>query len=146
MRFIPPAIVADLSARGVALRKPAGESDIAAFELAMNVRLGRPWRQLYSLFNGFELADDRSQIFLWGLDEITQRTSAVPHLRLDRSFAIGDVLIDSDFLMSDLTEESSVSLLFEKRVVADSVVDLSLQLASGKIDLLSANHPWRASA
>jgi len=138
MAVIPSTLMADLAARGVELRKPATEQDIVAFELAMDVQLHQSWRELYGLFNGFKLADDRSLIFLWGLDEIAQRNSAEMHLRQGNFLAIGDLLIDSDFLMSDLRQEDSVSLLFEKRAAADSAIDLVVRLSSGRFDFLAA--------
>lgn len=138
MAVIPSTLKEDLFARGTELREPASEEDIVAFELAMDVRLDRSWRELYSLFNGFKQADHRSLIFLWGLDEMAQRNSAERDLRQGRSLAIGDLLIDSDFFVSDLSQEASVSLLFEKSAAAESVIEFVLLLSSGRFDCLAA--------
>jgi hypothetical protein len=88
------------------------------------------------LFNGFEFADRGSQIFLWGLDEIARRNSTETHLRQGRCVAIGDLLIDSDFLIADLGRDAPVALLFEKRQVAHGVLDLVVLLSSGAFDFL----------
>ncbi len=105
----------------------------------MDLHLNQSWRALYSLFNGFKLADDRSLIFLWGLDEIARRNSAEMHLRQGNCLAIGDLLLDSDFLTSDLSQEGSVSLLFERGAAADNAIDLVMRLSSGRFDILAAN-------
>jgi hypothetical protein len=131
-------LMANLHARGIVLREPAREKDILAFESSMGLQLGGSVREVYTLFNGFRCADHQSQIFLWGLDEIARRNCAETQLRKGYHLAIGDLLIDSDFLVTDLTRVAPVTFLFEGREVGPSFLDLVVQLGYGKFDFLAA--------
>jgi hypothetical protein len=81
------------------------------------------------------VADDQSQIFLWGLDEIARRNSAETELRNGFCIAVGDLLIDSDFLVTDLSRPAPITLLFERREVDLNLFDLVLRLSAGRFDL-----------
>lgn len=133
------SLMANFSGRSVDLREPAQEKDILDFESAMGFRLNQSAREIYTLFNGFRFYDRQSQIWLWGLDEIAQKNSGETHLRQGCCLAIGDILIESDFLVTDLSQEAPITLLFEKREVQPNIFDLVLQLSHGNFDFLAAN-------
>ena len=71
----------------------------------MGLTLDPFFRRIYSQFNG--LYDGDYDIRLWPLAEIRQERGAAVERGRERYFAIGDFMIDSDFLMCCLTREAA---------------------------------------
>ena len=128
------ATLAKLTARGIEF----GNSTIGAmtaFELEMGLECSDSFRLVYRSCNGFDLPDHRSWMSLWSLEEIIQRNSEDASLRNGSIVAIGDFLIDSDFIVMDVSiAECPASLLFEKREIATGLPDFLRKLVSRRFD------------
>jgi hypothetical protein len=130
-------IAKELEARGVQLGKPVPPKQLTRFEAEMGLSLDEVFRKIYLKFNGFILQDPKSQILLWPLERIRESADMSFELNQERYFPIGDLLIDSDFLMCSLaTGTSPVVLLVEKRELAPTVTTFYERLISGRFDFL----------
>lgn len=131
------AIANELKARGVELGKPVSDQQLKQFEAEMALSLDGQVRQIYLKFNGFMRPDPKSEIFLWPLARILESRSMSFEVGQERYFAVGDLLIDSDFIMCCLQKETSpVVLLYEKRELAPSASAFFQRLISGNFDFL----------
>ena len=92
-------IARKLEAKGVDLREPASAEDVKQFEQDMGLTLDPFFRRIYSQFNGFISADDNNHIELWPLERIIQERGESFERGRERYFAIGDCMMDADFLM-----------------------------------------------
>lgn len=123
-------------ARGLELGVPADERLLYRVETQLGLSFDTDFRKFYFEFNGFISHDGKSHIFLWPLERIVENANLSVTLDGGRSLAIGDFLMDSDFLMANIHDGSSpVFLLFEKRVLAPTISALLHGLASGQFDL-----------
>ena len=135
MRVNPILIRDALKARGVSLGKPVDETYLKSFEREMNLSLDRFFRDVYTNFNGFASYDDRSQILLWPLERVLEAKYTSHRVGQSTFHPMGDVLIDSDFLMCCLEkDETPVILLYEKRELAASLSIFFERLLSGDFD------------
>ena len=125
-----------LEGRSVELRPPAVESEIRRFEQELQVTLHDRLRELYLQFDGFAECDSKGQMMFWPLERIVEERELSQAGPEGRVFAIGDVLIDSDFLMSPLSVEGPVVLLYEQRTLAPSVTAFLAKLAAKEFDFL----------
>ena len=124
-----------LEAKGVKLGVPAGSENLKQFESSMQLTMDRYLRQIYAEFDGFTSYDERSQIILWPLDRILQCRSMSLEKRGEKYFAVGDFLIDSDFLMCCLQRESApIFFLYEEREVATAASEFFRMFISGEFD------------
>jgi hypothetical protein len=131
-------VQAALKARGVELCNSATSDSLGEFEAQLGLRLDSEVRQLYLHFDGFVSYDSKSQMALWPLHRIVQNKSLSCEMRSQRWFAIGDFLIDADFLMCCPTNGSApVFLLYEGRELASSVSDFLEKLVCGGFDFLN---------
>jgi hypothetical protein len=114
MTLLPTDIRIALETSGVQLGTPADEEPLRERDFAIS--LDRYCRELYSEFNGFKSYDNRCHIFLWPLDRIIEHKDLSVQEDGKRYFAIGDILIDSDFIMCCLEQDfEPMFLLYEKR-------------------------------
>jgi SMI1 / KNR4 family (SUKH-1) len=133
----PAEIRLELETRGVALGSPATAQDLQTIERQMGISLDEYWKQIYLQFNGFAAHHARSVISLWPLDKIIEqrRLSIVVNGRI--LVALGDVLIDSDFVMGCLEGNSlPLFLLYERRELAPTASAFFERLVLGQFDFL----------
>jgi hypothetical protein len=129
------AILTALETRRVEVGNPTGDQYLKQFEEEMALSLDTFFRQMYSQFNGFATCDDKSQIFLWPLEVILQNRSLSVQVERKKYFAIGDLLIDSDFVMCCLEIESApIFLLYEKRELAPTASTFFDRFVLGEFD------------
>ena len=62
---------------------------------------------LFSKFNGFISCDRKNQICIGGTEDVISRSEMMKKLDGERKYAIGDILIDSDFIMCSLENDST---------------------------------------
>ena len=96
-------IARKLRAKGVELREPASAEEVKQFEQDMGLTLDPFFRRIYSQFNGF--IDGDIDIELWPLKRILEERRNTVERGRERYFAIGDFMLDADFLMCCLTRE-----------------------------------------
>jgi SMI1/KNR4 family protein SUKH-1 len=125
-----------LEARSVELRPPASEQSVRQLERELQLTLNETLRELYLQFDGFASCDSKSQMMLWPLERIVEEKELSQVGPEGRVFAIGDFLIDSDFLMSPLSVRGPVSLLEERRTLAPSVEAFLVKLTGKEFDFL----------
>lgn len=125
-----------LEAKGVELGKPATDQSLMRLERELQLTLHHELRNLYLQFDGFSSYDHKSQMMLWPLERIVEEKALAHEASGVRFFAIGDFLIDTDFLISPLSSEGPVVLLYEQRRLAPSVTAFLEKLTSGKFDFL----------
>lgn len=125
-----------LETRGAELGIPATDQNLTRLERELQLTLHEELRDLYLQFDGFSPYDHKSQTMLWPLERIVKEKDLAHEVSGVRFFAIGDLLIDSDFLVSPLSSEGPVVLLYEQRRLAPSVTAFLEKLASGKFDFL----------
>jgi len=140
MKRLDAATIADkLDAKGVELGKPASEEDLKQFETEMALILDSYFRQIYLRFNGFVVPDHKSMISLWPLARILEEKEMYLVVGQERCFAIGDFMIDSDFLMCRLTREAApVFFQCEKSELAPTASIFFSKLISGDFDFMKA--------
>lgn len=93
-------------------------------------------RTLYPEFNGFVSHDARNQLSLWPLRRILENANLSVTADGKEFLPIGDLLMDSNFIMADVRFDSSpVFLFYEKRVLAPTISALLSGIASGQFDL-----------
>lgn len=137
MTWDATAIASGLEARGVELGKQVTDQNLERFQAEMALSLDGFFRQIYLKFNGFVRPDSKSEISLWPLARVLESRSMSFEVNRGRYFAIGDLLIDSDFLMFCLEKEASpVVLLHEKRELAPTASAFFQRLVSGRFDFL----------
>jgi SMI1 / KNR4 family (SUKH-1) len=125
-----------LEARSVGLRLPATDQDVKRLEQELRLTLHETLRELYLQFDGFTSCDSKSQMTLWPLERIVGEKELSQVEPEGRVFAIGDFLIDSDFLMSPLSIDGPVVLLYEQRTLAPSMAMFLKKLAAKEFDFL----------
>jgi hypothetical protein len=131
-----------LEARGVALNQPADRQEIHELQKILGISLDTFFRDLLNEFDGFKSYDERSVIDLWPI----QRTIKEKHLArmIDgrQYHPIGDLLIDSDFVMCCLERQSEpVFLLHDEWKMASTAEEFFEKLASGAFDPVSPRSP-----
>src|SRR5262249_44351855 len=100
-------IAKKLAVNGEDLREPASAEEVKQFEQDMSLTLDPCFRKLYLQFNGFMSPSGDNDIELWSLERIRQERGYAIERGRERYFAIGDFMIDSDFLMCCLTREAA---------------------------------------
>ena len=138
MKRLDAATIANkLEAKGVELGKPASEEALKQFETEMTLILDAFFRQIYSRFDGFISPDDKSMISLWPLARILDEREMSLVVEQERCFAIGDFMIDSDFLMCCLTREAApIFFQCEKSELAPTASIFYSKLISGDFDFM----------
>lgn len=113
----------------------ATEQDLQQFETGLNLSLNAYVRDLYRAFDGFSLADNRSQIQLWSLQEVTENWDLCTDSGGQRYLPVGDFLIYSDFVMFPLEREASpVFYLYEQSQLAAGTPEFFEKLIAGTFD------------
>jgi hypothetical protein len=140
------AIQTALRARGVGLGDATTELRLNKFEEDMGLSLALFFRALYLQFDGFVMCDEKSQISLWPLERVLQNRSLAVRIEEDRFFAMGDVLVDSEFLMFCFEKEATpVFLLYEKRELARTATAFFQKFISGDFDFYERRKDWGQS-
>jgi hypothetical protein len=138
MKRLDAATIANrLEAKGIELGKPASEEDLELFEAEMALILDVFFRQIYLKFNGFMSPDGKSMISLWPLARILKEREMSIVVEQERCFAIGDFMIDSDFLMCRLTREAApIFFQCEQSELAPTASIFFSKLISGDFDFM----------
>lgn len=124
-----------LEAKGGELGEPASDEQLKKFEEEMGLTLDTFFRKIYLTFNGFVSADDKNHIELWPLARIVEERKESLEREQERYFAIGDFMMDADFLMCCLTRESApIFYLAEKTELAPTASTFFTRLISGDFD------------
>lgn len=131
----PTALAHQLEVNGVDLNEPASDEQLKQFEEEMGITLDGFFRKVYLKFNGFFLADDRNHIELWPLVRILEKREDSVEKEQEQYFAIGDFMMDADFLMCCLTREAApIFYLHEKTELAPTASKFFAKLISGDFD------------
>jgi hypothetical protein len=129
-----------LQVRKVRLNIPATLKELHSLESTLKVTLHPYFSELLSKFNGFLSAeyDQKSEICVWGTDDVISHSDLMIKVDGERKFVIGDVLIYSDFIACSLENDSTpVLLLHEKRRMASNIREFFDQLVRGAFDFLT---------
>jgi hypothetical protein len=127
----------------VELDDPLSESRLAAFERHFGVAMCPSIRGMYLTFNGFLSCHHKSQITLWPLERVSEHGDLITGGGCERYFLIGDLLIDSDFLMCCLSNENAPILLqYERRQPAPGLAAFIERLIAGEFDFCRVCSEW----
>ena len=129
-----------LQVRKVRLNIPATLKELHSLESTLKVTLHPYFSELLSKFNGFLSAeyDQKSEICVWGTDDVISHSDLMIKVDGERKFVIGDVLIYSDFIACSLENDATpVFLLHEKRRMASNIKEFFDQLLRGAFDFLT---------
>ena len=108
-----------LQTRNIKLNGPATIQELHSLESFLYIKLHALFLDLFSKFNGFISYDQKSQICIGGTDDVISRSKMMKKFDGERRYAIGDILIDSDFIMCALENDSTpISFLHEERHLA----------------------------
>ena len=130
-------ILIALQARNVRLNRPATVEELHSLESLLDIKLHAFFFDLFSKFNGFISCDRKSQICIGSTADVISRSKTMKKLDGERRYAIGDVLIDSDFIMCALENDSTpVFLLHEEKRLAPNIREFFERLASGTFDFM----------
>ena len=125
-----------LQARNIRLNGPATIQELLSLESFLGIKLHPFFFDLFSKFNGF-ICDPKSQIGIGGTEDVINRSEMMKKLDGERKYAIGDILIDSDFIMCALENDSTpVFLLHEERHLAANIHGFFARLTSGAFDFM----------
>ena len=114
-------ILIGLRVRNVRLNRPATMTELYSLESVFRITLHPFFSRLFSKFNGFLSCeyDERSQICIWGTDDVIGHSDLMIEINGEKKFAIGDLLIYSDFVGCSLENDSTpIFLLHERRPIA----------------------------
>jgi hypothetical protein len=126
-----------LQARNVKLNKSATINKLAYLESSLHISLHPFFSDLLLKFNGFVSSeyDQKSQICIWGTDEVISHSDMMKKVDGERRFVIGDILIYSDFITCSLENDwSPVFLLEEERRMASNIHEFFEGLIGGTFD------------
>ena len=130
-------ILIGLRVRNVRLNKPATMTELNSLESVLRITLHPFFSRLFSKFNGFLSCeyDEKSQIGIWGIDDVIGHSDLMIEINGEKKFAIGDLLIYSDFIVCSLENDSTpIFLLHEGRPIASSINEFFEHLVSGAFD------------
>ena len=124
-----------LQARNIKLNVPATIQELHSLESFLDIKLHAFFFDLFSRSNGFY--DPKNQICIGGTEDVISRSEMMKKFDGERAYAIGDLLIDSDFIMCDLENDSTpIFLLHEERHLAANIHEFFERLTSGAFDFL----------
>ena len=109
-----------------------------SLEKKLDLKVASQFRDLYAETDGFSNYHYGSQLILWSLRKITEENSIErgSHNK-ESSFRIGDFLIESDYLISDLSkEDGEVKLLYEDRILSRGVIPFLNDMIHGKFNFM----------
>jgi hypothetical protein len=122
MNLSPKEIRNALLSKGVELGRPITDIQLTEVERELHVSLNPYLTELYREFNGFRSYYQDNHISIWSSERIVNLKSMSVVVDEERYFAIGDLLIDSDFVMCSLErKEAPVFLLYDKRCRSPTV-------------------------
>jgi hypothetical protein len=131
------AVKLALEARGTKLERPLNDRDLKSFERELGLSLDQYFRQLYSSFDGF-LACDKNTQLSFSTKRILENRGLSIGIDDEKYYAVGDLLIDSDFLMCCLEKENRpIFLLYEKRKLAPSASIFFSKFIAGEFDFMA---------
>lgn len=126
-----------LQARNIKFNGPATIQELHSLESFLDIKLHAFFFELFSRFNGFTSYDQKSQICIGSIDDVISRSKMIEKLDGERKYAVGDILVDSDFIMCALENDSTpVFLLHEERPLAANVREFFQRLTSGAFDFM----------
>lgn len=126
-----------LQARDIKLNGPATRQELHSLESFLDIKLHPFFFDLFSKFNGFISCDQKSQICIGRTRDVISRSKTMKKLDGERKYAIGDILIDSDFIMCALENDSTpIFLLHEQRQLAANIHEFFERLTSGAFDFM----------
>jgi hypothetical protein len=131
-----------LEARGVALNQPADRQEIRELQKTLGISLDIFFRDLFDQFDGFKSYDERSVIDLWPIQRMIEEKHLAKMIDGKQYHPIGDLLIDSDFVMCCLERQSEpVFLLYDAWKMASTAEEFFEKLTSGAFDPVSPRSP-----
>ena len=123
-------------ARGVDVGRPIRESQLSRLDTDLQIAMDPYLRSIFREFDGFESFDDRTLICLWSFNRIIAEKDDSVVVHSERYFPVGDLLIDSDFVMCCLERATApVFLLAENRQLAPTVDEFFQKFIAGAFDL-----------
>ena len=124
--------IALLKEKGVIPGLGATERDLDEIVRMTGNRIGKDFLHVYSHMNGFSY-DSRSYLRLWSLKQILEEQS----FDEPEYIIIGDFLIESDYITVEIREDpANVHLLHDGRLMASSVHEFIVAIASGRFDFV----------
>lgn len=134
-------VQAALLARGTKLSPPASQAELRNLANVGKEETDRYILNIYSVFDGFESHDQKSQISIWSIDEIFRKIDLNSTIGSDAYVAFGDILVDSDFIMwCPSNANLPVYLLYERREIAISVSSFLEKLGAGAFDFVGSGN------
>ena len=121
--MVPAAFLVALRARGVDVITPPDKSELARLEaLVTGDKFAPIFEGFYSEFGGYASQDNENHIDLWSLNDIVEHLYLSKLVNGERFWAIGDLLMHSDFIAADLADDQSpILLLEESRTISPSL-------------------------
>jgi hypothetical protein len=111
--------------------------ELHSLESFLDIKLHLFFFDLFSKFNGFTTCDQKNQICIGGTEDVISRSEMMKKIDGERAYAIGDMLIDSDFIMCALENDSTpVFFLYEERHLAANIHEFFARLTSGAFDFM----------
>lgn len=127
----------NLEKKGIELCAPATVEELELAATELQVRLDQYYMRLFLSFDGFASADFKSQINMWGIKQICTERHMSVEVHGVRMYAIGDLTIDSDFIIACLEDSGMpVLLLSDRRVLASSLASFLNKLSAGHYDFV----------
>ena len=135
MNLSPKEIRNALLSKGVELGRPITDIQLTEVERELHVSLNPYLTELYREFNGFRSYYQDNHISIWSSERIVNLKSMSVVVDEERYFAIGDLLIDSDFVMCSLErKEAPVFLLNENKCLSPTVDGFFEKFLHGDFD------------
>jgi hypothetical protein len=135
MNLNPKEIRNALLSKGVELGPRMTDIQLTDVERELHVSLNPYLTALYREFNGFKSYYQGNHISIWSSNRIVSQKSMSVVMDEKRYFAIGHLLIDSDFVMCSLErKEAPVFLLHDNRYLSPTVDGFFDKLIHGDFD------------
>jgi hypothetical protein len=125
-----------LKGRGVDLNAPAYPHFLFALRDIPKTKDLSRLIDLYAEFDGFKSPDQKSQINLWPSQAILKRLQSVDRFEKSNEIHFADFLIDSDFYSLPSLEYDGIFMVYERRVVAQSLDEFLEYIILGRFDFL----------
>ena len=97
---------------GIRLNPGARDTDVAFLEHKLGVNIAPKLRAVYMSFDGFELMEPLSKLRLWSIQEIIESVDDPDYPTPPDQHGIGDYLINSDIITTDLRFQKSLHCIF----------------------------------
>lgn len=117
--------------------RPGQISEIQGLEHSLNLQIADSFSCIYRIMNGFYNYHYASQMTLWSIDKIARFNKGSRIEKPGAYLHIGDVLMEADYIMMNVTQSAAeIRLLHEDRVLSSSLISFLIDMNSGKFDFL----------